>query len=120
MAGKHARQFQNHTSLCASVIAARRVRCGVKNVGGSRIVVATDNHKAIGGIAGQPRDHVVRWRVRTIWMRELIQADLQSWNRAVLTEEVVACGRDPFPRCWLVRTGLAGSEVLECLGGVED
>ena len=120
MAGKDPRDFEYYSGLRAGIVARGRVGGAVKYVGGARVVVTADDHQSIGITAGQPGNDVKGRRSRTIGVHERIEAHLESGDRAVLGEQIVARRRDALVRSGNIGTGLPGAEILQGLRGIED
>ena len=120
VAGEDAGEFEDDTGLRASIVSRGGIGGVVENIGGTRVVVAADDYQAIGMASGQPCDDVVGRRCGAAGMHERIEPHLESGDRAVLGEEIVARGGDALIRSGNTGTGLPGAEILQGLRGIED
>ena len=121
MAGEDAGQLEDHAGLGAGIIAARRVGGTVGDDSGARVVVAADDHQAVTMATRKPGNNVEGRRVRAdVLHDEGIESNLQSGDRAVLGEEVVARSGDTLARSRRVRAGLACPKILQALRRVQN
>src|SRR5258708_37898522 len=120
MSGEDASELQDDGRLSAGIVAAGRVGGGVGDETSARIVVAADYDQPIAMFSGKPGDYVEGWCGRAGCMNKWVQPNLQPRDGLVLTEDKIAGGGDAVSGFGLVRAGLACSEVLQRLCGVEN